>query len=71
MRRSELNDKIKTGLEIDEDNIIVVNGKNKSVLPLSGAEFALECGKVMLKYVYPTKTRQPKAATVQAKGGKK
>lgn len=71
MKRSELNDKIKTGLTIDDDKIIVINGKTKCVLPLSGAEFDLESGKVMLKYVYPTKTRQPKTETVQSKGAKK
>lgn len=71
MKRSELNDKIKSGLAIDEDNVIVINGKTKTVLPLSGAEFDLESGKVMLKYIYPAKQRQPKAQTISSKGGKK
>ena len=71
MKRAELNDKIKSGLTIDEDHIIVQNGKNKQVLELSGAEFDLESGKVMMKYLVPAKTRQSRTQTVQSKGGKK
>lgn len=71
MKRSEIEEKIQRGIQIDEENVTVLIGKKSATATLCGANYDLETGKVTLKYAIPATPRGSKELTAKSrKGGK-